>query len=93
MVTLKASVAKAVVLTGTVSNRLAARQVRPEIAERVRVARIALDCPPTRIVRSFHGPRTQAIGLVVPDTANPALDHQHIACVVGLPTCASATSG
>ena len=81
------------VLTDTVSNMFPVRRVRPEIAERVREARIALDYPLSGIVRSFRGRRTQTFRLVVRDNTNLALDHQHIGYVVGFSTCASATSG
>jgi LacI family transcriptional regulator len=71
MTTIKDVAARAAVSTGTVSNVLAGRRVRPEIVERVREAMIELDYSPNGIARSLRGQRTQTIGLVVPDNANP----------------------
>ncbi len=71
MATIKDVAAKAAVSTGAVSNVLAGRQVRPEIADRARAALSALDYSPNGIARSLRGRRTQTIGLVVSGNANP----------------------
>lgn len=47
------------------------RRVAPETAERVRAAIEQLDYRPNAVARSLRLQRTRALGLVVPDLANP----------------------
>ncbi len=72
MTTIRDVAARAGVSIGTVSNVLTDRRpVTPEMADRVREAMSDLEYLPNGIARSLRGQRTQTLGLVVPDNANP----------------------
>lgn len=72
MPTIKDVAARAGVSIGTVSNVLTgSRPVSNPVAERVHEAIASLEYSPNFMARSLRGARTQIIGLVVPDNANP----------------------